>query len=108
MNAWLLLGIGIVAELVGTTCFRLSEGFTKLGPSVLAVVSFALTFWAMSQAMQKLPLALSYAIASGVGAAGMALIGYWIWNEAITPLRVLGLVFIVGGVAILGASGTQS
>lgn len=105
MNPWVLLGISIAAELIGTSCLKLSQGFTRLGPSLGVVAGYGIAFYGMSQSIKSLPVGVTYAIWSGVGTAGAALIGWLIWQEALTAGRLLGIGLIVAGVVVLGFSG---
>ena len=60
MNLWLLLGLAIVAEVIGSASLRASEGFTRWLPSVLVVLGYAATFSLMAQILKTLPLSLTY------------------------------------------------
>ncbi|MBC8102661.1 MAG: multidrug efflux SMR transporter [Cytophagales bacterium] len=105
MKPWLLLSLAIVAEIIATTSLKLSLGFTRTLPSVVVVVGYGAAFWLESLTMKALPLGLTYAIWSGAGTVGAVIIGALIWQEALTPARLVGMGLIVVGVAVLGIYG---
>jgi small multidrug resistance pump len=87
-----------VLEVAGTTSMKLSQGFTRLVPSVLLFVFYALSFALMTIAVKRIDMSISYAIWSGVGMALIALIGYAVFREPLTPLKIGSMVLIVIGV----------
>ena len=101
MRPELMLAVAIAAEIVATTSLKLTEGFTKPLWSLLVVVGYGTAFWMMSQALKTLPLAFSYAIWSGVGIAGTALLGLWLFGERLTLVEIGGILLIVAGIVVL-------
>ena len=95
---WLYLVIAIVLEVIGTTCMKLSEGFTKTLPSVLMFVLYALSFSALTLALKKVQVSIAYAIWSGMGTALIATIGVLWFKEPLTMLKLISLVLIILGV----------
>jgi small multidrug resistance pump len=104
--SWILLICAIVMEVCGTTCMKLSEGFTKWLPSVLIFVFYAAAFALMTFAVRKLDLSLTYAIWSGVGTFLIALIGLFWFKEPFTVLKVVSMALVIAGVVGLNLSGT--
>lgn len=102
MNPWFLLAVAIAAELVGTTCLKLSHGFSRVLPSLGVVAGYGLAFYGMAASIKSLPVGTTYAIWSGVGTAGAALIGWLVWHEVLTAGRLAGIGLIVAGVVVLG------
>jgi small multidrug resistance pump len=98
VNSWLLLGIAIVLEVAGTTCMKLSDGFTRPLPSLGIVVFYAGAFAALTVALKRLEVSVAYAIWSAVGTALIALIGVVLFKESFTPLKAMSLLLIVAGV----------
>ncbi len=72
---WILLVVAIVLEVVGTTNMKLSEGFSKLVPSVLVLFFYALSIVALTFAVNRLDVSVAYAVWSGMGTALVAMIG---------------------------------
>jgi small multidrug resistance pump len=106
-QAWGLLGVAIVLEVAGTTCMRLSEGFTRLTPSVLIFVFYALSFALNTFIIRTLGLSVVYAVWSGVGTVLTAAIGIWYFKEPATTLKLVstGLI-VIGVIGLHGASRT--
>ncbi|MGI9253951.1 MAG: DMT family transporter [Thermomicrobiales bacterium] len=107
MNEWLMLANAIAAEIVGTTSLKLSDGFSRLSWTTVVIIGYALSFYLMSQALKTLPIGLVYAIWSGVGTVGTALLGLAIFGETFTALKAAGIALIVGGVIVLNAGGAH-
>lgn len=95
---WLFLGLAIALEIAATTCVKLSEGFTRIIPSVLMFALYAASFGFLTLAVKVIPLSLAYAIWSGVGTASIALIGFVAFKEPVTALKILCIGVIVIGV----------
>ncbi|WJE52371.1 multidrug efflux SMR transporter [Bacillus cereus] len=106
MKAFLFLAIAIVSEVFGTTMLKVSNGFTKVLPSIGVVLGFASAFFFLSKALQHIQLSTAYAIWSGVGTALTALIGVLVWKDVFTWQTAVGIVLIIGGVVVLNMSGS--
>ena len=105
--SWILLIAAICMEVCGTTCMKLSQGFTKIVPSVLIFVFYAASFTLMTFAIKKLDLSLTYAIWSGVGIFLIAVIGLFWFKEPMTLLKVISMVLVIAGVIGLNLSVTE-
>jgi small multidrug resistance pump len=101
VNAWALLALAIVAEVIGSAALRASEGFTRWLPSTVMVLAYGATFAVMSQILKQLPLGLTYAIWSGVGTALTAIIGWVLFRDAFQWTAVGGIALIILGVVVL-------
>jgi len=99
------LMLAILAEVSGTTCVKLSEGFTRLLPSALIFVFYGLSLGFLGLALEKVDLSLAYAIWSGLGIAFIASIGVLWFREPVTALKMISLGLIVVGVAGLNLAG---
>ena len=94
---FLLLTIGF--EVLGTVSLKLSQGFTKLTPSILVVVGYGLSFYLLSLLLkQNVPIGIIYAIWSGLGTVAIVLIGVWLWGEKLTTPTILGIALVIIGV----------
>ena len=96
-HGFFLLG-AIAAEIVATTSLKLSHGFTQALPAAATVLGYAVSFYLLSQALQRMELGVVYAIWSGVGTAAMALVGYWLFSEGLSPVKLASIAFIIVGV----------
>lgn len=101
MIHWLYLTIAIVAEVVGTSFLRASEGFTKLVPSVLVVIGYGLAFFFLSLTLKDIPVGIAYAIWSGAGVTLIAAIGWIFFGQKLDAPAILGMGLIVAGVIVL-------
>lgn len=103
-QAWAVLSLAIVLEVAGTTCMRLSEGFTRLTPSVLIFVFYAASFALNTMVIRTLGLSVVYGVWSGVGTVLTALIGFLWFREPATAVKLASIGLIVIGVMGLHAS----
>ena len=106
--SWILLLAAICMEVCGTTCMKLSEGFTRWLPSVLIFVFYGISFALMTFAVKKLELSIAYAIWSGVGTLLIALIGLFWFKEPLTALKVVSMALVIAGVIGLNLSSSSS
>jgi small multidrug resistance pump len=102
---WIYLVLAIVAEVAGTTCMKLSEGFTRALPSTLLFVFYGLSFALLTLALKRLDVSVAYAVWSGVGTALIAVIGLFWFREPMTILKMVSLALIVAGVVGLNLGG---
>ena len=99
---YLYLAAAIVGEIAATVSLKLSEGFSRLWPSVVVVVGYAIAFTALSRALKLgMPVGVAYAVWSAVGVAAVAIIGWKFLGETLNPTMVVGLALIIGGVVTL-------
>jgi small multidrug resistance pump len=103
-SALLFLVLAIASEVAGTAGLKASEGFGRVGPSVLAVIGYALAFYFLAQSLRYIPLGVAYAIWSGLGTVGSVLLGLLIWKEVLGPIHVFGIALIVVGVVVLNVA----
>lgn len=97
-QAWWLLALAIVLEVGGTTCMRLSEGFSRWLPSLLIFVFYAGAFGLNVLVIRVLGLSITYAVWSGVGTLATAAIGILYFKEPATALKLASAGLIVLGV----------
>jgi small multidrug resistance pump len=97
-HGWWLLAAAILFEIAGTTCMKLSEGFTKPLPSVLLLVCYLIAFTALTLCLKTIDLGIAYAIWAGVGTALAAMIGFGFFREPVSALKVVCILLILIGV----------
>ena len=102
---WLYLVLAILLEVSGTTCMKLSEGFTKTVPSILLFVFYTLSFSMLTLALKRIDVSIAYAVWSGVGTALIATIGVLWFKEPVTMIKLVSLGLIIIGVVGLNLSG---
>jgi len=102
--AWVALIIAGVLEVVWAFSMKQSEGFTRLGPSVVTIATMIASFALLSWSMRTLPLGTAYTIWTGIGAVGSFVVGIAILGEAANPLRIVAAILIVGGLVLMKLS----
>ncbi|HLO84886.1 MAG TPA: multidrug efflux SMR transporter [Nostocaceae cyanobacterium] len=95
---WLYLILGIVFEVLGTTCMKLSEGFTRLFPSIGMLVLYGLCFTFLTLSFKRIEVSVAYAVWSGLGTALIAGIGIGWFEESASPVKLISIVLILLGV----------
>ena len=101
MIYWIYLLIAILTEVVGTTMMKVSQGLTRLIPSVLMFVMYAISFVFMAWALRKLEVSTAYAIWSGLGTALIAAIGIVWFQESFSISKLVGTGLVIAGVVLL-------
>lgn len=101
---WLYLAAAIVMEVIGTSFLKLSEGYTKLLPSLLTVVCYGLCFWLLALTLKKVEIGVAYAIWAGAGTALIAVLGLLFFKEPMTFWKGLSIGAIILGVVGLNLS----
>jgi quaternary ammonium compound-resistance protein SugE len=97
--AWLWIWIAAAFEIVWALALKQSEGFSKLTPSIVTLVAYLASLVFLSLGVKHLPVGTSYAVWTGVGAAGTAILGILVFHEPRDPVRILFLLVIACGVA---------
>ncbi|EIF0097687.1 QacE family quaternary ammonium compound efflux SMR transporter, partial [Salmonella enterica] len=98
---WIILLIAVIGEVVATTSLKLSEGFTKLVPSVVVVVGYAIAFYCLSITLKSIPLGIAYAVWSGLGIVTVSILGWLVFGQKLDIWALLGMFLIICGVLIL-------
>jgi len=101
MIYWIYLLIAILTEVVGTTMMKVSQGLTRLIPSILMFVMYGVSFVFMALALKKLEVSTAYAIWSGLGTAVIAAIGILWFQESVTIPKLAGTGLVIVGVVLL-------
>lgn len=102
--AWILLTFAGILEVVWAFFMKQSNGFTKLAPSIITIVTMIASFALLSVSMRTLPLGTAYTIWTGIGAVGAFLIGVAALGEAASPMRITAAVLIVSGLVLMKLS----
>lgn len=98
---WLYLGIAIVAEVVGTTFLKASEGFTRPVPSLVVLVGYGIAFLFLSLTLRTIPVGVAYAIWSGAGVVLVTLVAWLALGQRLDAAGIVGIGLIVAGVVVL-------
>ncbi|WP_280438610.1 DMT family transporter [Nocardia cyriacigeorgica] len=105
---FLFLALAIVSEISATVSLKLSEGFTKLVPSVVVVIGYGAAFAFLSLALKRgMAVGVAYGIWSAVGVAAVAVIGALFLDERLSLVQVGGIVLVILGVVALELGGAH-
>ncbi|WP_435812492.1 DMT family transporter [Streptomyces smyrnaeus] len=104
---YVTLAGAILAEILGTTSMKYSDGFTKLVPTLITAAGYLVAFVLLAQALKSMPVGTAYAIWSGAGTAAIALIGVVFIGESVTAAKILGLLLVICGVVVLNLGGAH-
>ena len=107
MHAWSLLILAGLLEIGWAVGLKYTDGFTKLGPSILTGTAMALSMYLLALAARELPIGTAYAVWTGIGALGTALLGMLLFNESREAMRLASICLIVGGVLGLKLTGGE-
>lgn len=108
MNTWWILAIAIIAEVIATSALKVSEGFTRLIPSLVVVVGYAIAFYGLALTLKTIPVGVAYAIWSGMGIVLVTLIGWFLFDQKLDPAAIIGMVLIITGVVVMNVFSASS
>ncbi|HHA0036762.1 TPA: quaternary ammonium compound efflux SMR transporter SugE [Yersinia enterocolitica] len=96
--AWIILVIAGLLEVIWAIGLKYSHGFTRLTPSIVTLVAMAASVFLLAYAMKTLPAGTAYAVWTGIGAVGTAILGIVLLGESASLARVLSLGLILAGI----------
>ncbi|MDG6094672.1 multidrug efflux SMR transporter [Acetobacter sp. AN02] len=105
--AWIVLVISGLLEVVWAYFMKQSDGFSRPWPAFVTVATMILSFVLLAWVVRVLPLSLTYAVWTGIGVVGTAAVGVLILGEALTPVRLLALCMIIGGIILMKISSSS-
>ena len=105
--AWIYLTIAIVAEVVATSALKLSDGFTRLWPSLAVVAGYAVAFYLLSLVVRTIPVGVVYAMWSGLGVVLVAMVGWVVFGQKLDAASLVGIGLILAGVMVLNLLGSS-
>ncbi|MGB3846654.1 MAG: SMR family transporter [Sphingopyxis sp.] len=98
---YVYLAIAIVAEVIATSSLKWSEGFTRLGPSLVTVIGYAIAFYFLSLTLRTVPTGIAYAIWSGVGVVLIVAVAWIFQGQRLDAPALAGIALIVAGVMVM-------
>ncbi|MFF9805142.1 DMT family transporter [Streptomyces coeruleorubidus] len=104
---YLLLAAAITAEVGATTAMKYSEGFSRLGASLLTLLGYLVSFALLAQTLKTVSVGTAYAIWAGVGTAAIATIGILFLGEGMSVAKAAGIALIIIGVVVLNLGGAH-
>ena len=99
--SYLYLAIAIVAEVAATSALKASAEFTRLVPSLIVVVGYAVAFYFMTLVLRTIPVGITYAIWSGVGIVLVTVVGIFLYNQMPDLPAIIGIALIIAGVLVI-------
>lgn len=108
MNTWWILAIAIIAEVIATSALKVSEGFTRLIPSLVVVIGYSIAFYGLALTLKVIPVGVAYAIWSGMCIVLVALIGWFVFDQKLDPAAIIGMVLIITGVVVMNVFSASS
>jgi quaternary ammonium compound-resistance protein SugE len=100
-NAWILLIVAGLLEVVWAIGLKYTEGFTRLLPSAVTLSAMILSIVLLGRALRTIPVGTGYAVWTGIGAVGTVLIGIWLLGEPRSAGRLISIAAIIGGIVSL-------
>ena len=98
---YFILFLAVAAETVGTSALQASQQFTRLGPSILVVVAYAVSFFLLAWVLRFMPVGIAYAMWSGLGIVFIALIGLAVFGQRLDLPAILGMALILSGILVI-------
>jgi len=98
---YLYLILAVAAETIGTTALHASQQFTRLWPSVLVIVAYAISFYLLSLTLKYMPVGIMYAMWSGLGIVLIAIIGWLVFRQTLDLPAILGMGLILSGIVVI-------
>ncbi|HET6536971.1 MAG TPA: SMR family transporter [Sphingopyxis sp.] len=101
MMTYIYLTIAILAEVIGTAALKSSDGFSRLGPSLVTAAGYGIAFYFLSLTLRSLPIGIAYAIWSGVGIVLISAVAWLFLGQKLDMPAILGMCLIVAGVVVI-------
>lgn len=98
MNVWLILVIAGLFEVGFTTFMKLSEGFTQITYTIGFLIFAFLSLFLLNKALTQIPLGTAYAVWTGIGACGTAVVGMLFFKDPVSYLRIFFLILLIGSI----------
>jgi small multidrug resistance pump len=98
---YLLLALAIASEICATSCLKLTDGYTRLLPTVGVAIGYVLSFVLLGRALRHIPVSVAYAVWSGAGTAAMAAVGAVAFGEPLGRPQWAGITLVIAGVVVL-------
>ncbi len=93
------------AEIVGTSCLKLTQGFSRPLPTLVVLAAYAIAFLLLSRVVETIPLGITYALWSGIGIVAIVLVGLLAYKQIPTPGQLIGMGLIAAGVVLVNLQG---
>ena len=105
---YVILGVAILSEVIGTSFMKQSEGFTRLGPSLITAIAYLIAFYCLSLTLKTIPTGIAYAIWSGVGIVLIAAAAWVFSGQKLDAPAMIGMALIIAGVVVMNVFSTTT
>ena len=102
---WILLLLAIGSEVIGTSCLKLSQGFSRPIPTLVVLAAYSTSMLLLSRVVQTIPLGITYALWSGIGIIAIVLVALLAYKQVPSPGQLVGIAMITAGVIIVNLTG---
>ena len=102
---WILLLLAIGSEVIGTSCLKLSQGFSRPIPTLVVLAAYSTSMLLLSRVVQTIPLGITYALWSGIGIIAIVLVGLLAYKQVPSAGQLIGISMITAGVIIVNLTG---
>ena len=99
--AYTYLLLAILSEVLATSMLKASDGFTKLFPSIITFIGYAVSFYFLSMVLKYIPIGISYAIWSGLGIVLISIVGLFFFKQQLDLPGIFGMILIISGVVVI-------
>ena len=106
MIGYVFLGLAILLEIIGTTCMKLSDGFSHIPYAIGTLTAYGLCFYFFALSLKTVQLNIAYATWGGLGVVLAATVSYFYFHESISTVGLIGITLIVAGVVLCNFFGT--
>lgn len=100
-NPYLILAVSICAETLATTMMKASAGFTRLIPSIIVIIGYAVSFYGLSQVVKTMNIGIAYAIWAGMGIFLVSIMSFFVYKQRLDFPAIIGMFFIAAGIMII-------
>ncbi|EPQ5852485.1 TPA: SMR family transporter [Klebsiella pneumoniae] len=100
-NPYLILAVSICAETLATTMMKASAGFTRLIPSIIVIIGYAVSFYGLSQVVKTMNIGIAYAIWAGMGIFLVSIMSFFVYKQRLDFPAIAGMLFIAAGIMII-------
>jgi len=98
---YIYLILAVLFETIGTTALQASQQFSRVGPTIVVIVAYALAFYLLGLTLKFMPVGVVYAIWSGLGIVFIACIGFIVFGQRLDLPAVIGLGLIIAGILVI-------
>lgn len=108
MSKWPYLALAIFSEVIATSSLKSTEGFTNFLPSVIVMIGYCAAFYFLSLTLDEIPVGIAYAIWSGVGIVGIAIIAVIFHDQRLDAGAMIGMGLIITGIIVMRLYSTMN